>query len=213
MYDTRMTSVLTGATVSQLQFWRKRGPNGALLAPSGSETGKRALYSFEDVVALRMFVGLRQQTSLQRIRRGVSWLRENHPDTHLSGHKLKADPTGRTIVWLADDGDYVDVVERPGHPGIPIVMEHIFRAFSTEDGRFVPDLAEPAGGVTIDAGVRGGYPVLAGTRLPYDAVASLAEDGLTDVEIASLYPSATPGGIMGARAFARLMVGLVPISA
>lgn len=213
MYDTRMTSVLTGATVSQLQFWRKRGPNGALLTPSGSEPGQRALYSFEDVVALRMFVRLRQKTSLQRIRRAVSWLRKNHPSTHLSAHKLKADPAGSTIVWLADDGDYVDVVEHPGHPGFPVVMEQIFRAFRTEDGRLVPDLAEPAAGVSIDTEVRGGYPVLTGTRLPYEAVASLADDGLTDAEIISLYPTATPDGITGARKFARLVAESVPISA
>lgn len=207
MYDTRMTSALTGATVSQLQFWRRPGPNGVLLAPSGSEPGERVLYSYEDVVALRMFVLLRQRTSLQRIRRAVDWLRENHPSTHLSAHRLKADPTGSTIIWLSDEGDYVDVVEHPGHPGFPVVMEHIFRSFTTEDGRYVPDLAQPAQGVVIDTEVRGGYPVLAGTRLPYDAVASLSEDGLTDAEIISLYPAATHDGITGARELAHLVAG------
>lgn len=207
MYDTRMTSALSGATVSQLQFWRKPRRSGPLLTPSGSEPGYRALYSFEDVVALRMFVSLRQKSSLQRIRKAVSFLREQHPETHLSAHSLKASPTGTTIVWLSDDGDYIDVVERPGHPGFRVVMEQIFRSFTTEDGRLVPDLSEPAPGVTIDEQVRGGYPVLAGTRLPFDAVASLAEDGLTDDEIFALYPTATHEGIAGARKFAYLVAG------
>jgi len=205
MYDTRMTSALSGATVSQLQFWRKPGRSGPLLAPAGSEPGHRALYSFEDVVALRMFVLLRQRTSLQRIRKAVSFLRDQHPESHLSAHSLKASPRGRTIVWLSDDGDYIDVVERPGHPGFRVVMDEIFRPFVTEDGRSVPDLHEPAPGVTIDGDVRSGYPVLAGTRLPFDAVSSLAEDGLTDEEIVALYPTATHVGIAGALEFAHLV--------
>ncbi len=207
MYDTRMTSVLTGATVAQLRFWRKPGPTGSLLAPAGSEPGHRAAYSFEDLVALRMFVRLRQRTSLQRVRRAVAHLRDAHPDTHLSAHRLKADPHGRTIVWLSPDGDYVDVVEKPGQPGFPVIMEEVFREFTTDDGRRVPDLTEPAKGLVIDEGVRGGYPVLAGTRLPFDAVASLAADGLADEEIAALYPTATPAGIAGAKELAALVAG------
>lgn len=105
MYDTRMTSVLSGATLPQLRFWRKPGPSGPLLAPSGSEPGRRAAYSFEDVVALRMFVQLRQKASLQRVRRAVAHLRQTHPATHLSAHELKADPSGPTIVWLSHEGD------------------------------------------------------------------------------------------------------------
>ncbi|MGB8383400.1 MAG: DUF433 domain-containing protein [Dermatophilaceae bacterium] len=207
MYDTRMASVLSGATVAQLRFWRKPGPAGPLLLPSGSEPGQRARYSYEDVVALRMFVRLRQATSLQRIRRAVAHLRAKHPASHLSAHRLKAEPTGRTIVWLSPDGDYIDVVERPGQPGFPVVMEEVFRAFRTGDGRRVPDLAEPTKGLAVDDAVRSGYPVLAGTRVPYDAVASLAADGLTDGEILALYPSATPIGIKGAVEFAGLVAG------
>lgn len=207
MYDTRTTSVLSGATVAQLRFWRKPGPSGPLLVPSGSEPGQRTRYSYEDVVALRMFVRLRQATSLQRIRRAVAHLRVTHPASHLSAHRLKAEPRGRTIVWLSPDGDYVDVVERPGQPGFPVVMEEVFRAFRTDDGRRVPDLAEPTKGLAVDDAVRSGYPVLAGTRVPYDAVASLAADGLTDGEIVALYPSATPIGIKGAVEFAGLVAG------
>ena len=141
MYDTRMTSALTGATIAQLRFWRKPGATGPRLAPSGVVAGHRALYSFEDVVALRMFVSLRQRTSLQRIRKAVTWLREMHPQTHLSAHRLKAAHTGRTIVWLATDGDYIDVVEQPGHQGFPVVME--------EDLQFVHDRGRARGSGSV----------------------------------------------------------------
>ncbi|HZL04452.1 MAG TPA: hypothetical protein VFE45_03365 [Coriobacteriia bacterium] len=55
-------------------------------------------------MALRMFVALRQRTSLQKIRKAVAYLAEQHPETHMSAHKLKATPSGGTIVWIAEDG-------------------------------------------------------------------------------------------------------------
>lgn len=123
----------------------------------------------------------------------------------MSFHRLTATPSGRTIVWISEDGDYVDVVERGGQAGITVVMDTVCATFTTENGRVVPDLHEPAHGLSIDTDVRGGYPVLAGIRLPYDAVAGLARDGLTDAEIIAIYPTATPHGIAGARDFANLV--------
>lgn len=204
MYSTRMVSVLTGASLSQLRHWRIDSGHGTLIAPSGVR-GRQSLYSFQDVVALRMFVALRQKTSLQKIRKAVGYLQAQHPDTHLSLHKLKAGPGGKTIVWISEDGDFVDVVEHPGQPGIKVVMEQVFGEFQTEDGRTVPDLRMPARGVTIDREVKGGYPVLEGTRLPFDAISSLAEDGLNDDEIIAIYPTATPTGIAGAKEFASMI--------
>lgn len=204
MYDKRMTSVLTGATVNQLRHWQRDHGQGPLLVPSRGP-GRQALYSFQDIVALRMFVLLRQDTSLQKIRKAVSYLVEQHPETHLSTHRLKASPGGKTIVWIADDGDIIDVVEHPGQRGIRVVMEEIFGSFDTEDGRTVPDLRTPAPGLEIDRDIRGGYPVLEGTRLPYDAVSSLLHDGLSASEIIAIYPTATPNGIDGARRFAEMI--------
>lgn len=206
MYSTGMTSVLTGATVAQLRNWRKDpgGGRGPLLLPSARRNG-RARYSFEDVVALRMFVVLRKDTSLQRIRRAVAHLRREHPSTHLSAHALRAAPGGRTIVWLTQDGDYLDVVEHPGQAGFAVVMEHVFGEFRTDDGRVVPDLRTPARGLSLDPEVRGGYPVLEGTRLPFDEVAGLVRDGLGTAEILELYPSATAAGVEGARVLADLV--------
>ncbi len=200
-----MASVLTGATLGQLARWRSDlGSQGPLLEPAHRDS-RRHLYSFEDVVALRGYVLLRQQTSLQRIRKAVQYLKETHPDTHLSSHLLKVAPGGRTIVWMSDDGEYVDVVERPGQQGIRVVMQAIFGEFETDSGRVVPDLSEPAPGLSIDIDTRAGFPVLAGTRLPFNTISSLSRDGVRDEDIIEMYPSATPRGIAGANQFAKLI--------
>lgn len=202
MYTAQVASALTGATPDQLRHWRRDRGSGPLIRPVRG-SGGQMLYSYEDIVALRMVVALRQQKSLQRIRRAIEFLRKKHPDMHLSAHKLKA--AGTSIIWISEDGEYIDVVEWPGQSAIKVVMDQVLGEFRTEDGRYVPDLRTPAEGLSIDPDVRGGYPVLEGTRLPYDQVASLVSDGLSDVDIMKIYPSATREGIDGARQFAELV--------
>ena len=204
-YPATLAATLSGATVGQLAYWRKSTPEqGPLLVP---EYGlrPRAVYSYRDIVALRMFVQLRGETSLQRIRKAVSWLQKRHPDTHLSAHRLRAHPGGRSIVWISADGDYFDVVEHPGQAGIRVVMDDIFRPFTTSAGWRVPDLAQPAPGVEVDPEIRGGYPVMEGTRIPFNVIASLAAEGLTVAEIVDLYPTVSPNAINGAVSFADLV--------
>jgi uncharacterized protein (DUF433 family) len=84
-------------------------------------------------------------------------------------------------------------------------MDDVFSAFTTSDGRHVPNLGEPATGVTIDPEVRGGYPVIEGTRIPFHVVAGLRADGMPPEEIAELYPSVSPVDVEGAVELAQLV--------
>ena len=64
-YPPPLTATLSGATVGQLSYWRRKtASKGVLFAPEyGSRP--RALYSYRDIIALRMFVQLRGDLSLQ----------------------------------------------------------------------------------------------------------------------------------------------------
>ena len=62
-YPSYLAATLAGASVRQLQYWR----DSDLLEPEFGKAGGRHLYSFADVVALRTFVFLREQASLQLI--------------------------------------------------------------------------------------------------------------------------------------------------
>ena len=53
--------------------------------------------------------------------------------------------------------------------------------------------------MAVDPEVRGGYPVIAGTRASYDMVASLLEDGV--------YPGVSAPATQGALEFARYVDG------
>lgn len=204
-YPPPLAATLSGASVRQLGYWRRKTPgHGALFSPEHG-TRPRVLYSYRDIVALRMFVQLRGELPLQRVRKAVAWLEKRSSGEHLASYRLMAVPGRRTAVWISPEGDYTDIVERPGHHALKVVLDDIFRSFTTSTGRWVPDLAEPAQGVTIDPEVRGGFPVIEGTRIPFTLVAGLHSDGLTAAEIAELYPGVTEADVVGASELAELV--------
>jgi len=202
-FPVPITSVLTGATVAQLAYWRKDTRSSpALLVPENKRSG-RYLYSWADVVALRSIVYLRSEKSLPKIRRAVATLRRLESDqwTHLAGYKLISTP--RTILVRTPSGQLLDVEQHPGTVVTETLMRDVLAPFETRTGRTVPALRQPRPHITVDPQVLGGYPVLAGTRVPFDAVASLADDDLEPAEISAIYPSAVPEAIADALAFAQ----------
>lgn len=96
-YAPKLAAALSGATIRQLAYWRKPGPDGLpILAPEYSAI-RLIDYSFRDVIALRTCVRLRQEASLQKIRRALATLRVDLGlHDHLSSYRLVADgSTGR----------------------------------------------------------------------------------------------------------------------
>ena len=202
-FPVPIASVLTGATTAQLAYWRKQTPSAeALLVPEGKRSG-RYLYSWADVVALRSIVYLRSEKSLPRIRRAVQILRSIEAEewTHLASYTLIS--TDRTIIVKTPEGQLLDVGEHPATVVSEVLMRDILEPFMTGTGRPVPALKRPRPHITVDPGVLGGYPVVQGTRVPFDAVAALAADDLPAAEIVAIYPSVAPDAVWDAVDFAR----------
>jgi len=204
-FPTLETAALSGATVRQLSYWRaKRGSQGPLLVPEYRE-GRTYLYSYRDVVALRMFVYLRERVSLQKIRRAVDQLDSLSDPKHLSSYELVA--VGDTIIWIEPNSDpaewerYVDLVRRPGQTVIAAVMEEILASFKTESRKVLP-FPRPLPRISSDPDILGGFPVVDGTRVPYDLVAGLIRDNVPAAEIRSFYPSVDASGALDAERFA-----------
>ena len=206
-FPVPIASALSGATVDQLAYWRRAtAAHEPLLVPS-AHAGGRLLYSWADVVALRSIVYLRQEKSLPKIRRAVDLLPVAEPGQwrHLSEYRLLR--TRDTIVVVTPNGAIVDLEKSPGTILQDVLMRDVLGPFETEDGREVPRLEEPRPGVSVDPDVLGGYPVLAGTRVPYDVVAGLVDEGYSGAEIVQLYPSVAADAVEGAQAFARDVAG------
>lgn len=172
--------------------------------PTVAEEGATVTYS--SVVAAALSGASVRQLSywrdvpLQRVRKAVRSLRELGERKHLSTYQLVA--VGRDVVWRVSGGSAVDLTAQPGHQVIAEMVD-VLAAFTGARGRRVVPLLNPKPGVEVDPGVRGGYPVIEGTRVTYDLVAALLADGLAADEVAGFYPSVWPEAARGALDFAR----------
>ncbi|MDP9865706.1 MULTISPECIES: DUF433 domain-containing protein [Streptosporangium] len=197
-YDPKLAAALSGATLRQLAHWRKAGVSrGAVLIPEISST-RPVLYSFRDVVALRTCVKLRNDASLQKIRQALDTLRDDLKESdHLSSYTLVADGSS---IYLAAPDQAVDLVRKKANVVIHEMVD-VLQPFY-RGGRHIPPLLQPRAHVAVDPAIRGGVPVIEGTRVPYDEVAALLRDGVSPEQISDYYPSVTAMAALDAADFA-----------
>jgi uncharacterized protein (DUF433 family) len=70
-------------------------------------------------------------------------------------------------------------------------------------GAYCPHLLQPREHLAVDPETQGGIPVIAGTRVPYDAVAGLMRDDVAADKIADYYPGVSAPAARDALDFAR----------
>ena len=77
-FTADQASRLTGCTPHQLRYWDRVGLVKPSIQGTGGRPGVRRLYSFRDLVALRVVKGLLDNgMSLQRVRRAWDYLRRH----------------------------------------------------------------------------------------------------------------------------------------
>lgn len=192
-FPSELASVLSGASMSQLGHWRSAP---ALLTPELA-TKPRALYSFRDIVALRTFVRLRKELPLQRIRTALATLQDYDLTEHPSSYQLVTD--SKTVFLVDGEGkDVVDLVKRRGQT-VLLSMADVFAPFTNLQGQDVVDFRRPRQNIEVRERRLGGWPTIAGTRVPYDTVALLLSDGSVPAEDAHhYYPTVTTEGALDA---------------
>lgn len=125
IYKTDLVMNLTGATSNQLKYWKHQG----LITPDIN--GRRALYSFKDIVKLRVLVSLRKNgLSLQKIRLGIKQLSEMLPED---------EPLSRLIIYT--DGTDMILVEK-GNYFSAITRQQYFMFDTEEIGAEITELQQ-----------------------------------------------------------------------
>lgn len=200
-YKPVVAAALSGASLRQLSYWRSSRSSEPLLTPALHRPRSRVSYSFRDVVALRTFVYLRSaDVPLQRVRKAVRSLRAMGETEHLSSYELVA--LAQDVVWRISDEEAVDLTRHPGQQVIAGMIDILDTFVSPGHGDVVP-LLQPKPGLSVDPEVRGGYPVIEGTRVSYDVVAALLDDGVVAEDVSSFYPGVDPDAARGAHAFSQ----------
>jgi uncharacterized protein (DUF433 family) len=191
-YTAERASALSGVPKSTIHWWDRRG----VLEPSVSPKTLK-LWSFEDLVALRVIYWLRQKktsqlgheipsTSLSTIQTALAELRTlKLPVQTDEGWSIFVTPDGHT---------YINAPEGPRTPDGQFRLPNLLDAiapFSTAEGPKGPDLVRPRPQLRIVPGRLSGSPHIEDTRVETRAVAALARDGASNHRILTLYPFLT----------------------
>lgn len=128
---------LVGITYRQLDYWARTG----LLTPSlqpAHGSGSQRLYSFQDIVQLKVIKGLLDAgMSLNKVRQAMSTLRERlQSDTPLTDVTLLSD--GQTIYAAHSPDEVVDVLAK-GQGVFAIAVAPVQRELEGEIRQLFPD--------------------------------------------------------------------------
>ena len=198
-FSEESASRLTGITKSQLRYWDRED----FYRPSYAEDNRRVpfsrVYSFHDIVALRVLNALRNQfgVSLQHLRE-VSKKLSHLAEDRWTGTKLWV--LKRRVVWQEPgtnrplevlSGQYILAV------ALEVFVEDTKKAVATLNKRDESKL----GRIEKSRYVNHNAPVIAGTRIPVEAIKRFSDAGYTTAQIIKEYPDLTDKDIEAALAY------------
>lgn len=188
-YTATEAARLSKVPRSTVDYWART----ELIVPSQRRSRPR-LYSFEDLRDLVVAHKLREQGAGVRDQRAaLDYVREVDDIKRLAQANFRV-YEGQLVHVRQDD-------ERPVAPHkrgqFFLSMREVFETLGSSDGTPVASL-RPADRISIDPDVRGGTPVIEGTRVPAELVAALVGDDMTYDEIIRQYPMLSAQDIQAA---------------
>lgn len=181
-YSTNEARALTGVSLRRLQYWDETD----FIRPSVAARegrGSPRLYSFRDLVALRIAARLRSQLSLQALRKLKNALDVDAPFATVRFALLP----GGEVVYLGPGGQ-VESARQPGQITMTfdIALEEI-RADLTESIRRLRERTR-IGEVSKRRGVLAGQFAVAGTRMTPGAIRRMVRGGWPVDRMLEEYP-------------------------
>jgi DNA-binding transcriptional MerR regulator len=141
-FTAEQATRFTSCTPHQLRYWDRIGLVKPSVQATGGRPGVRRLYSFRDLVGLKVIRSLLEGgMSLQRVRRAIEYLRKKAGlEEHLSGVKLVTD--GRSIFKIArTEGEILDAL-REGQMAFFIALDNIARSIDGKVAEYLYDREE-----------------------------------------------------------------------
>jgi DNA-binding transcriptional MerR regulator len=198
-FTTDQVLRITGVTRRRLSYWLDRGIITADVDEARGR-GHVRLWSFRNLVEVRVALWLRDRVSLQLIGRIVLQLRSTGLDTPLASMRFAiVDGTGRkrraddVVIWT-DDGS----LELPVSGQVVFHGTLPLREWSEELQRAAESdrrARRRVGEFEQRRGRLGSAVVFAGTRVPVDAVRHLLAAGWSEKRILDNYPGLTPADL------------------
>ena len=141
-FTAQQASRYTGCTAHQLRYWDRIGLVRPSVQPTGGRPGVRRLYSFRDLIGLKVIRSLLENgMSLQRVRRAIEYLRKKAAlEEHLSEVKLVTD--GKSIFKVArNDGEIIDALKE-GQMAFFLALDGVARSIDGKVAEYLYDREE-----------------------------------------------------------------------
>ncbi|MFN2526628.1 MAG: MerR family transcriptional regulator [Actinomycetota bacterium] len=141
-FTADQASRFTGCTPHQLRYWDRVGLVRPTVQATGGRPGVRRLYSFRDLIALKVIRSLLEGgMSLQRVRRAYDYLRKRAGlEQHLSEVKLVTD--GVSIFKVCrTEGEILDAL-REGQMAFFLAIDDIARSVDKKVAEYLYDREE-----------------------------------------------------------------------
>jgi DNA-binding transcriptional MerR regulator len=141
-FTAEQASRFTHCTPHQLRYWDRISLVKPSVQSTGGRPGVRRLYSFRDLVSLRVIKSLLEGgMSLQRVRRAIEFLRKKAGlDEHLSELKLVTD--GMSVFKICrTDGELLDAL-REGQMAFFLAIDDIARSVDARVTQYLYDRDE-----------------------------------------------------------------------
>jgi len=195
VFSSRAVRAITALSARQLQYWDETG----FLKPSISARkgrGTLRLYSFQDLVALKVAAELRGALPLQTLRRLVAYLQR-------LDYKL---PLAEVYFWSERGKVYfreAGVTREARRPEQSLIegTVQIREVLAQLDQQIQRLDARTPGRIERRRGVMSGSPVIAGTRIPTASIWRQVSEGLAVDQVRKGYPGLTRKDIDAAVAF------------
>jgi uncharacterized protein (DUF433 family) len=191
---------LTGLSPRRVKYWGVT----RVLPPSAGRGGifGVALYTFRDIVGLKVLARLRKAVSLQSLRRIGAWLSENHSSPWAS---LRFYVVGKQVYFSPPDDGVLTALDPMGQTAHPILVNlaEIADEARSEIVEFRKRKPDQHGKIVRDRRVHGNQPVLGGTRIPTATVWAFHKRGFSDDQIIAEFPSLSVDDVRAAIEYER----------
>jgi uncharacterized protein (DUF433 family) len=188
---------LTGLSKRQLGYWDKTEFFAPTLIDEFQRRAFGRIYSFRDVVGLRTIAILRNQhkIALQELRRVGAWLHREH---ETSWSSLRFGLIGRRVVFTDPVSGAIIEPRGQGQTILAIALEPIANDMRGAAAKLRERPADQVGQLTRNRYVVHNAWVVAGTRIPTEAIWNFHSAGYDAEAIIREYPRLTPHDIRAA---------------
>ena len=197
-FSEEQTARLTGITTSQLRYWDRTH----FYRPSYAEENRHApfsrVYAFKDIVALRVLNLLRNDigVSVQHLREVSLRLSGSNAD-RWSGVRLWV--LSKRVVWQEPGTDMPQEIVSRQYVAPAVILDDVINSTKEQVAHFSHQRdQEKIGTIERNRYINHNAPVLAGTRIPVQAIQRFSEAGYSSNQILKEYPDLTPDDIAAA---------------